>query len=599
MHDTRWKVGSIFLSVTTAEGEIPTGNNVQRNPRALLLKPVIKEVEDDGPFDFLANWISRMISPPKKPKLSMLGPIHVPGINDEVYLDNPMPSRAPSRVVIRMMPDSLKTQSFPGMSLQSNSFSPFFPISSTRVPMMSTNFHPMLSTASSWRYPQFPPQSRPEEFYGNNFNTPQNYYKDFSPQPYQKPHFSPNPTPNEPFRPLVPQSPSSSSSSSSSYSNFNNNHNKKYNSISGNNFNYGSNYRPPYSTQDNSQYNYNYNSQPLSGNISSGNSYKLNNNQEEEEEEEKEEFREEIKETIETVDFSRVSSTKRPRITTTKSSPSSSVSVSENEIYRADRMIPTNPSYKDTRYWRPLKTTSAIIKSSASLRPTTYRPTSLLPITTTPSGTNRYSARDIQEIAPPNLRDWREVGNIQDNSSEVVYFNSNNENRDGSDSESENDREWIVTEKSSDSRMDNLKINEKDEDGITTKDGITLGRGETQEHNRGHDRKFNARVLRKQRIFGGNNSSRGMVREWKAPTTMITSTTKEKEEEEEEERFTRRFNNTAGNIDSVMELTASNNWRDDIKKNKRKLDKLKNSNRRVRIVESVQSSVSMTSSKDS
>ncbi|KAH0535619.1 myb-like protein M isoform X1 [Cotesia glomerata] len=572
-------VGSIFLSVTTAEGEIPTGNNVQRSPRALLLKPVIKEVEDDGPFDFLANWISRMINPPKKPKLSMLGPIHVPGINDEVYLDNPMPSRAPSRVVIRMMPDSLKTQSFPGMSLQSNSFSPFFPISSTRVPMMSTNFHPMLSTASSWRYPQFPPQNRPEEFYGNNFNSPQNYYKDFSPQPYQKPHFSPNPTPNEPFRPLVPQS--SSSSSSSSYSTFINK-NKNHNSISGNNFNYGSNYRPPYSTQDNSQYNYNYNSQPLNGNISSGNSYKLNDNQEEEE------FIEELKETVETVDFNKVSSTKRPKITTTKSSPSSSVSVSENEIYRADRMIPTNPSYKDTRYWRPLKTTSAIIKPSASLRPTTYRPTSLLPITTTPSSTNRYSARDIQEIPPPNLRNWREVGNIQDNSSEVVYFNSND------DSESDNDREWIVTEKSSDSRMDDLKINEKDEDGITTKDGITLGRGETQEHNRGQDRKFNARVLRKQRIFGGNNNStRGMGREWKAPTTMITSTTKE-----EEERFTRRFNNTAGNIDSVMELTASNNWRDDIKKNKRKLDKLKNSNRRVRIVESVQSSVSMTSSKD-
>ncbi|XP_074100936.1 uncharacterized protein LOC141528673 isoform X2 [Cotesia typhae] len=577
-------VGSIFLSITIAEGEIPTGNNVQRSPRALLLKPVIKEVEDDGPFDFLANWISRMINPPKKPKLPMLGPIHVPGINDEVYLDNPMPSRAPSRVVIRMMPDSLKTQSFPGMSLQSNSFPPFFPISSTRIPMMSTNFHPMLSTASSWRYPQFPPQNRPEEFFGNNFNGPQNYYKDFSPQPYQKPHFSPNPTPNEPFRPLVPQSSSSSSSSYSSFNNNNNNINyKNHNSISGNNFNYGSNYRPPYSTQDNSQYNYNSNGQFANGNISSGNSYKLNNNEDE--------FTEEIKETLETVDFSKVSSTKRPKITTIKSSASlsSSVSVSENEIYRADRMIPTNPSYKDTRYWRPLKTTAAnTLKSSASVRATTYRPT-LSPITTTPSSTNRYSARDIQEIPPPNLKDWSDVSSVQENSSEVIYFNNNENNRDDNDSES--DKEWIVTEKSSDSRMDNLKINEKDEDGITTKDGITLGRGETQEHNQ----KFNARVLRKHRIFpSSDNNSRDMGREWKVPTTMITTTTTTTTEE----RFTKRFNNTGGNIDSVMELTASNNWRDDIKKNKRKLDKLKNSNRRVRIVESVQSSVSMTSSKD-
>lgn len=501
--------------------------NVQRVPRALVLHPVMKvdsteeEEDDDGsPFDWIANAFHRMMRPSKKVhhNRKFLGPIRVPGLNDDVFIKQ-LQSNAKNRVVIRVMPQPNMNMPYDQSQYYHNQqFQPQPPsyyyqqqqqqTSPTRqLPSQTSGgFMPVSQpTLSSW--------TQPQQYYQQNYNKnlPNNYNNNnYQYQNYQQPRYQySNPSNYQSYyQPhLNPYSNPYSNQQQNSYGTWNNIPNKSsktnYNSGSFRSTNYP-NY-PPYNEQSHENYdNYNHT-------ISDDEYNQLQNDE-----------TESIK-------------------TTTAKIPSSQY----NEVFRSDRMVPTNPTWKN-RFWVNNKsgkstTTTTTERShddgdnddnsnknnddndSDDVQKGKKR--SL-------KGRNKFSSTGIQVISAPDLNNEKENDPLSDSSS---------------------------------------RIDDDDNDGVIIKNHSRLNRGESLDHTNDNKKIFNDENLN----WKSSKSSSRIIND-----------------------NIKLNNSTENNVKRIMSL-SENHWKHyNLKRPVKNLsDNKNNKNKKIRVVENVVSSVSMTSSK--
>ncbi|KAK0097430.1 hypothetical protein PV326_001837, partial [Microctonus aethiopoides] len=555
-------------------------NNVQRVPRALVLQPVIKvktKDDDEGPFDFISDFLLRIINPPKKipsqtqqQKPPMLGPLRVPGINDEVYVKQLHAMEHHNGHVVIQVPNMDSNNVPMSMPLGINGYNyqkSNYPMNSARqVPMQTGGFHPVPSPTSnpSWS-PSITSQSHMPA-YGNNIhespnsikngykNYP-NYYRNFRNVPVhsndmqnqmnQQNYYNRYQNQWQPQQ-YYPQYPSSHQQF---YSPYNSHHRPQtdyrpydyHNSIPGNNVGFTN-----YGLDSPRSQNYTRHSE-IKHQEDTDDTTAIEENEAEKDEEIN---LVNLRENVQATDQTKYKHNDLPRANPTSAKASTNPS-ELIEIYRSDRMVPTNPTYRN-RFWT--RTTSKITAKVSS----TTEHFNADQAEESSKKEIKYSSRGIEEIPAPDLKSWNDSVKRENN-----------------------------PDQSSDSRMD-------DEDGIIMKDGTTLGKGESHEY-----------------VDDGNTMQLRLTEEpLKNISSMLTSRnsrnwkpiemSKRNEDYLVKGNLTIVENATPDVLEKVMSLTDSNSRRhnDGKKPNKIKFPRLKNSkNRRVRIVESVKSSVSMTSSR--
>ncbi|XP_034941753.1 GATA zinc finger domain-containing protein 11-like [Chelonus insularis] len=569
-------VGLLLLSTTVSgDGDVPGDDNV-RVPRALVLKPVVKvkthhDDDDDGPFDFIADWISKLVNPhkPSTPApLRLLVP-SINGISDELYIEHltPSPHTKSSFVIIRVSSDAKNPPhgNPPGGGTTPYHPKPIFPSGSTRfIPKPSGNFFPVAPTVPSWPRPSTA-MDRPlipnhmnamhmnamhmnnlhmnnihmNNMQGYDYNQPSNYgsynqrnypnHKNYMPMKFGpntynfKPPFSPHLQP--PFRShdRFPQNP---------YGVYD-----FHNSIpgaSGGSFHHGmesfkpTNY-PSYSSFPGVLYNNN-------------SLHTLGSEQ--------------VKVTLENVDLP---------LPPTTALPSISDHNQLDNVNRLDRMISTSSQL--TNY-------STKLKSSTTT-------------TTTPSphleqnrnNDFKYSSQEIQEISPPDLlQTWKKL--VAENEDKHVMKISK-------------DAELHVDEKMTEKSRRDVQNNTNDNQLMKTR--------------------ISEMIKRRNRKTTTNRRSVSTF-----VTTPVYNRNSDKRAEKLVDRVTEKIqldssvlsnnandfykveNITLRSIENVMNLTASGSWKNrETRKPDKLYERLKNNhNKKIRVVESVKSSVSVIKSKD-
>ncbi|XP_015122097.1 ribonuclease 3-like [Diachasma alloeum] len=347
---------------------------VARVPRALILQPVskLREEEEDGPLDWLANMFRGMISPRKRQppyhQPPMLGPIRIPGMDDEVYIKQlGSLANSQSRVIVRMMTPG---RGQPGQMSPATyyTYQPVFPAAPTRqIPVQPPGFAPMASPTPTAPWPQ-PQAMRP--------HSPTSYNKNMYPSHgYPQPNMYPNQ-----FRPSVPL--------------------------------HQSHYDPPYSPR----YTQNpYGTYDFDNSIPHGRGSRFGpdpirttnyplypplkdhhnfNGQVHHDHE----IRNQSASSEEVYDDSRESDVRYADAESKEILNESKVTDKYKEIYRPDRMVPTNPTWRNRFWTRTHRTTTA--------SPTTEGSEDEGKNKSTKDG--KFSSTEIREIVAPDLKDWKE-----------------------------------------------------------------------------------------------------------------------------------------------------------------------------------------------
>ncbi|XP_011300157.1 uncharacterized protein [Fopius arisanus] len=535
-------VGAFLLAIAAvSQADHQIQETAIRVPRALILQPVSKlREEEEGPLDWLANIFRGMVSPRKSQPYQpppMLGPIRIPGMDDEVYIKQlDSHPNTQNRVVVRVMnPGRGQMPGQMGISSSYYTYQPVFPIAPTRqVPMQSAGFVPMASPTPTapWSHPQFMrghyPMNYNKNMYPNSYNHPQGTYHQYrAPQSHYEP----------PYSPRYPQNPYGSYDFDNSIS-----HGR------------GSRYGEPLKTTNYPIY------PPLNEHHLD---HQVNiNPQHHHNGIDHHEIRNETESSEDVYDSSRESALQYPNVDQSKELLSESkVTDKYKEIYRPDRMVPTNPTWRNRFWTRAQKTTTA--------SPTTERSADEKNQKSTESV--KFSSTEIKEIVAPDLKDWKER-------------NEKNEKREGKEEK-----------RRTDSRMD--------EGEVEKKDGLMLGKGESQEYM--EKRFMNIRSMEgateKPRVY---EKIRGRKRNnWKPmePKSTVypvySAENQDLSPEVSTEAVTSEQRSTTPAFDRVENSTGNYSRQNEGKRAKMYQRKLGKSNRRVRIVESVSSSVSVTSSR--
>ncbi|XP_063986111.1 uncharacterized protein LOC135167156 isoform X1 [Diachasmimorpha longicaudata] len=527
-------VGAFLLTIAVAAGKnVQAGvTAVTRVPRALILQPVSKlhEDDDDGPLDWLANMFRDMISPRKRPppyqqQPPMLGPIRIPGMDDEVYIKQlDSLANSQSRVIVRMM-NSARGQPGQMPSATYYTYQPVYPAAPTRqVPLQAPNFMPMVSPTPTTPWPQHQPM---RQHYSMNYN--KNIHPSYS-------HPQSNMYHNQ-FRPSVPmhQSP------------------------------YDPPYGPRYTQNPYGAYDFDNSIQHNRGPRFGGDPprptnyplypplkdhHHIFNDQVHHHDHE---IRNQSVSSEEVYDDSRETDVRYPDVDSKETLSESKVTDKYNEIYRPDRMVPTNPTWRNRFWTRTQRTTTASPAADSSEDEGKDKATKDI----------KFSSTEIEEIVAPDLKDWKD----------------------------RNEKTEKEKERRTDSRMDEGE----------GKDGMTLGRGESQEYVgkrfvdvRGADvQSERPRVYEKIQSRKRNS--------WKP---IIPKSTQYPVHSEDNQKLVEVSTTEATrvtiagtsekNADSTGDQSRRNEGKKQSKGYQRKMGKR---DRKVRIVESVSSSVSVTSSR--
>ncbi|XP_044014914.1 probable serine/threonine-protein kinase clkA isoform X2 [Aphidius gifuensis] len=482
-----------------------------------------EEDDDDGsPFDWIANAFHRMIRPSKKVhnNRKFLGPIRVPGLNDDVFIKQ-LQSNAKSRVVIRVMPQPNmnmpydQSQYYHNQQFQPQPPSPSYyyqqpQTSPTRPLQTSGGFMPVSQpTLSSW--------TQPQQYYQQNYNKnlPNNYNNNnYQYQNYQQPRYQYSNPYNQPYHQPYSNSYSNSYSNQqqNSYGTWNNIPNKS-NKTPSNNYYSGSlrstNYPsyPPYNDQSHENYD--------NHTISDDEYNQLQNDE---------------------IELPKVKST------TAKTSSSE-----YNEVFRSDRMVPTNPTWKN-RFWVNNKS------GKSTTTTTTERSHDDDDDDNSNKNNDDNDSDDVQKGKKRSLKGRNKFSSTGIQVISAPDLNSEKENDPLSDSSS---------------RMDD--DDDDDNDGVIIKNHSRLNRGESLDHTNDNKKNINDENLN-----------------WKSSKSSSRINNDN----------IKLNNSTENNVKRIMSL-SENHWKHyNLKRPfKNSSGNKNNKNKKIRVVENVVSSVSMTSSK--